>query len=176
MQVARHSEKICRTRDMCTAPGYCQQVCADCALSSGPANAIGRNDFDQWCRKSWPPSLRNCACGHLQNLAEFWPNVDHMGGPVPLLESMIVLCNSKIPLLELCGARGISRSTFHVPEGCPTPQMTLDECKATVAHGGGIPALTGLLQRLNKRQVSTLNLDIFTGGHYSIILLIPGIQ
>lgn len=104
-------------------------------------------------RKSWPSSLRHCAAGHLQNLAEFWPNLEYIGGNISLLASMVLLCKSKVPLLELRGAWGIARTTFHVPEGCPTPQATIDECKACVAQQGGIAALTPLLQRLNHRYI-----------------------
>ncbi|GMH33927.1 hypothetical protein BSKO_01761 [Bryopsis sp. KO-2023] len=113
-------------------------------------------------RSTWPASLRECASGHLQNLAEYWPNVCCMGGLMPLLRSLVTLCNSSVPLLEHNGARGIARATFHVPDGCNAPQATLDECKAGVAQAGGITALTALLQRLNQKYSMLKNGEVLS--------------
>eukprot|EP00803_Ostreobium_quekettii_P006067 evm.model.scf_440.6 EVM.evm.TU.scf_440.6 scf_440:39552-53991(-) len=100
---------------------------------------------------SWPASLRNCTSGHLQNLAESWRNIAHMGGFAPYLWSLVKLVDSRTPLLELTGAQGLARSTFHVPEGCPTPWATMDNIKAGIAEQDGVRALVALLQRINKR-------------------------
>lgn len=81
---------------------------------------------------------------------ESWTYSDFIGIE-HVLEALIQLLNTQIPLLELNGAVGIARCTFHVPSDCPHPKQYLNACKEAVTQQNGVKALCQLLQRLNRR-------------------------
>lgn len=56
---------------------------------------------------------------------------------------MLGLVQSKVPLLELRGVRGLGRLTYKAPFFCPEPHRTVHATKVSVAQADGVPAIVG---------------------------------
>eukprot|EP00892_Ulva_mutabilis_P009697 jgi/Ulvmu1/709/UM010_0081.1 len=94
----------------------------------------------------WPHSVRVMAAGFLASLAESAFNTAALGGLVPMIAANIVLVRSKVPLLEMTGARNLARTLFAAPRGALNPMAALSDAKAVAAHQGAVSALVKLLQ------------------------------
>eukprot|EP00891_Asterochloris_glomerata_P005689 jgi/Astpho2/5689/fgenesh1_pg.00079_%23_100_t len=102
-------------------------------------------------RKQWPACLRDMAGGLLQSLLERWSSVEVLGGLRSYEVAMLGLVQSKVPLLELRGVRGLGRLTYKAPFFCPEPHRTVHATKVSVAQADGVPAIVGLVQRCSQR-------------------------
>ncbi|MEW5306191.1 MAG: hypothetical protein WDW36_008675 [Sanguina aurantia] len=119
---------------------------------------------------TWPPSLRDVAAGFLEflserhgNLAGFAPDQGGLpehadyplrstpaAGLVPYITAMVMLVNSRVPVLEYRGCHSLARICYTTPYGAPSPKEFSTQAKALVNTLGGLDALVALLRRTNK--------------------------
>ena len=95
--------------------------------------------------RNW--SLRDAAASFLLSLSDFQGTVDAMGGNLSMLNVLVELLKSEVPVLESRSALGLARMCCKPPIGSKNPKADVKESKKTIASLGAIESLITVMSR-----------------------------
>ena len=95
--------------------------------------------------RNW--SLRDGATSFLLSLSDFQGTVDAMGGNLSMLNVLVELLKSEVPVLESRSALGLARMCCKPPIGSKNPKADVKEIKKSIASLGAIESLIRVMSR-----------------------------
>ena len=95
--------------------------------------------------RNW--SLRDGATSFLLSLSDFQGTEDAMGGNLSMLNVLVELLKSEVPVLESRSALGLARMCCKPPIGSKNPKADVKESKKSIASLGAIQSLIRVMSR-----------------------------